>query len=309
MKRTLLYSVSAAALFVAAPAFAQSYNNVSNVSQNGDTEAAMVNQIGSNDTSNITQDNATGHNTATVNQNGKIGGQSDITQKGDHNTATLNQSDDGSAYIGGPATDGSSYPAGAKPISVSSINQGGNGNSADVTQATATNAATNNSAVDQSGDGNSATVKQYDDAQYSSVSQSSAGNTASVTQGLNNGADNSWHNASTLVQSGGGSNAATVTQTGTDGVSSVYQTGSNGAANVTQGGSFATSYVGQSGDTDNATVTQHDGGSMLTSSVDQQAANNTAVVDQSGSNSQSYVTQLGATNAARVARFCRELGS
>ena len=65
MKKILLASASAAALF-ATPALAQ--NNQSNVSQTGSTQNATVNQTGANDVSTIDQQNA--NNTAVVNQNG-----------------------------------------------------------------------------------------------------------------------------------------------------------------------------------------------------------------------------------------------
>src|SRR3546814_6005272 len=96
MKKSILASVSAAALMMGAPAVAQ--DNTSTVTQSGDGQSATVNQTGANDLSTVTQSNA--DNTATVNQNGGLGGTSLVTQSGAGNTATLNQTDDGDDLYG-----------------------------------------------------------------------------------------------------------------------------------------------------------------------------------------------------------------
>lgn len=284
MKRTLLLSVSAAAMFINAPAFGQN--------------TSTVNQGATLNTANVTQSRSVGADKSTIEQNVSAGAGS--------NSATVNQS--------GPNASNSS-------TSESTIKQTGTSDTASVTQEAYTplsGGEKNTSTINQAGTGvgSSATVEQYGH-NASTIGQANASNNATVRQGNTSnpapaqpvggntsdvsqdgddtanvdqnyqipatGVGNYGGNSS-IVSQGAGANSATVNQTGLLGTSSITQ--SNGStANVTQNGDDQFSDVMQTS-TGTATVTQS-------------GDNNDSFVTQD-SDADAFVTQNGNDNLSRV---------
>lgn len=271
MKKLLLTTATAAALAIASSAFA-------------DDSTLTITQAGTG-------------NGVTSDQSGAIlGGNADVVQTGNGNTANVTQSDDGDALF-------------SFPITNADIDQSGDGNTATVVQdhiAThplLSGTGTSNAVIDQDGNGNTATATQVDDFQSASITQITDGNMAFATQGdlgvtsLNSGfesggnvvvitqdvGDGNFASADmlgradnvTILQNGGGNIAQATSGNFTDNnVSTIAQIGDGNQAFAFQGinignvtDSLNTSDIMQDTDNNLATVTQHGAGGI--SSIDQ----------------------------------------
>jgi len=154
--------------------------------------------------STITQDNGN-RNWASVTQHAGEDLKSTVTQSGDTNTATVNQSDSGNE---------------------SSVSQSGNQNWAEVTQGGEGNVSSvdqnnglNQAAVTQGGLENQLWIKQYGGSS-ATVEQSSNYNTATITQGTGGTSSNL---VAYVYQTVGSNNIATVTQIGHNNTATIRQ--------------------------------------------------------------------------------------
>jgi len=267
MKSFIYASVSAAAMLVAVPAFAQSTSTVTQSGANGAT--ANVHQTGSN-SSTVTQNTGAGGpfdplsadvrqngqgNNSTVLQTGAGASNAYVTQVGDSNNSYLEQQRVGdNANVSQRGYNGYS--------SVQQIgenaNAGDDGNVGVLQRASSLNAV---SYIVQGGRGNSASVDQGGDTNFSSIRQ----------------------NTGQLADHPDTTNSANATQLGSYNTSYIYQGETNGLsanndANLTQTGDSNMSYITQNDDGNSADVTQASYGN--TSTVTQSGGGMVATVLQ-----------------------------
>ena len=261
MKKLLIASVSMLALSAGA-AFAQTSS--SDLYQNGNSNAATVNQANDGSSSvysfvhqgDGTYGNAAYNSSASVTQigNSYATTNSGVIQNDSYQSATVNQNN----AAGGTQNSG--------------ITQSNYGNSANVTQVTVNAWDSQYSSVTQSGQYGSVTVAQNGPADSSTVTQSGYGSNPSwaggstayqyVAGGVNVSQSGSSSNQSSVTQSSDfsgaavvqngdwGTNLSSLTQSGGSGnIASVWQTASNGVTN--------TSTLAQIGNGNVAGVYQH----------------------------------------------------
>lgn len=302
MKRSLLLSVSAAALFIGAPAMAD--DSTSTVTQGGATNNAQVTQTAAARSKSLVEQNVaagTGNNTAKVTQGGPattagtdFANDSSVKQMGQRDSADVEQ------------TSLAGLPAGYKNIST--ISQTGTGtNDATKNAAVVKQFGHNKSGITQTGASNSATVRQGRATDLpvggndSSISQNGDDkatvdqNSAPPTTGIAN--NNNYGGNTSIITQTGGKNEAGVTQTGLYATSTILQSSVNTAkATVTQNGDQQDSYIDQGGDANEATVTQSDVSGE--SDVLQYGKNGRATVTQSGTDQKSVVNQASTSSYA-----------
>ncbi|MHA3842316.1 hypothetical protein ACX0GZ_14000 [Sphingomonas aestuarii] len=267
MKRSILTSVSVAALFAAVPAMAQ--NNTSTVNQTNAWNEAVVTQSGSNAQSTVQQDGDglefSRRNRVRVEQSGN-GAESSINQvSGNRNRADVRQNGDSTSIIrqDGPQLD-------------AEVNQTGDGNFSNIDQAgrQATVGVPLNSAatgVVQVGNNNSSDIDQnpttWSEAAVSQFGNNNISNLRQETLGTNGGNENSSasvlqdgdRNSSTLTQTSGTTPSlliANVNQNGDDNSSMLTQTGADNSASLLQDGNRNASMINQSGVGGNVDVEQ-----------------------------------------------------
>lgn len=216
-----------------------------------------------------------GLNEATIDQTGGNEGVSTVDQIGSAHIANVTQSDD--PNNGTPGFNTAS--------NTSTIYQDGE-------QAKAT--------VNQTGDpgeapGNISEITQWNDGPPSAeadVMQNGANNFSSVVQG---------RDTDPLDRRG---QYASVTQDGTDHISTIEQKGNLNTANVTQATTGNSSDISQSGAENDATVAQTGAGNIST--ISQSANFGMTSVEQSGDNNTSDVTQSGRANSSIAALILQD---
>lgn len=285
MKRSILASVSVAALFAAAPAMAQ--DNTSTVNQTNAWNEAVVTQSGSNAQSTVQQDGDgqqfSRRNRVRVEQSGN-GAESTINQvSGNRNRADVRQNGDSTSTIrqDGPQLD-------------AEVNQTGDGNSSNIDQAgrQATVGVPLNSAatgVVQVGNNNFSDIDQnpttWSEAAVSQFGNSNSSNLRQETLGTSGGNENSSssvlqdgdRNSSTLnqisgttpsllianVNQNGDDNSSMLTQTGADNSASLLQDGDRNASMINQSGVGGNVEVEQFGNENDSFVTQESGATAI----------------------------------------------
>ena len=305
MKTYLSLAVSAAALSFAASAQAQS---TSDVSQTGNQNVVEVDQTNSNnliveqigDQNFVDADQTGNGNDGFINQlNGNLNrafnrqfglnSSSEIRQidGADNNNAVVTQGarTDGSLAIitqsgFSGAGDNNRAVAAQEKMVLTTIFQDGNNNQAD----SRSEGVGTISDIVQAGVNNRATIRQFADADGSSsmVFQGGTGGTGHVAEVNQNGSVGSF---SSIGQSGGTNNLATLFQIGDGGTSFILQDGDDNVTDVLQEGNNNTSTVNQNllspGGTNTATVDQFSDGNNST--VNQNGIGNTATVTQGSS--------------------------
>lgn len=266
MRRLLIASASAFAIFAGIPVAAQ---NVSNVDQTGNDADATVLQTGNGNNSDVNQD--ANHANA------------EVTQRGGPNMSTINQNSGADGAAGGPSANA--------VIQQISSPTGGALNTATITQNAISSAFSN-----QIGNGNTATITQ--DGESLAPQELPSSFAAFVEQiGLNNTA---------TISQPGAENTATSRQYGNDGNSIIAQDGVagtpfvNNVARVSQeaGSDNAFSSVIQNGQDNTADVLQF--GANNESWVTQNGSSHVADVKQYSSDNDSTVIQSGTGNTAAV---------
>lgn len=254
------------------------------------TIALAVPAVADNSTSTVSQIGR--GNAADINRDASItGANSLVDQSESDNEAFVVRTDYGSVFAGT-----------APLINASTIIQSGDGNVASLTQDTSPLQFLSTSYIAQIGVDNEAGVTQYDDAQDSSITQVSYLNTANVTQGDQTLAltDESYGNASSILQDGLGNHFAEVTQLGLQNDTTIEQFGAGNTIYVAQLWDFNRSFATQDGIDQYAEITQTGDGSL--SELFQAGSGHRAYLLQSGNDNYSLINQFGADNWAWVSQ-------